>query len=79
LVLTDGAWIIDVAGSGGGTTFEPDSPQIEFFDFSPGSSTVAGSTRMIPTASTVIDGWTTTDGNERRRCLSMAAFAPSGI
>jgi len=73
--LTNGAWIIDVAGSGHSTSFEPDSPQIEFFDRSPGTSTVAGSTRMVPTAGTVTNGWTS--GRDKRMCLSMAAFAPA--
>ncbi|RKY08266.1 MAG: hypothetical protein DRP66_04915, partial [Planctomycetota bacterium] len=72
--LTDGAWIFDVAGSGTGASFTPDGSQTERFDLRPSSSTVAGSTRAVPTAGTVTNGWTA--GNDHRMCLSMAAFAP---
>ncbi|RKY05295.1 MAG: hypothetical protein DRP66_10695, partial [Planctomycetota bacterium] len=74
--LTDGAWIIDVAGSGDSTSLNPDSPQVLRYWFTPGSSTVAGSTRIVPTAAMVVNGWTS--GKDKRMCLSMAAFAPAG-
>jgi len=74
--LTNGCWIIDVAGSGNSTSFVPDSPQVLRYWYTPGTSTVAGSTRIVPTAGMVVNGWTS--GSDRRMCLSMAAFAPVG-
>ncbi|RKY05920.1 MAG: hypothetical protein DRP66_09830, partial [Planctomycetota bacterium] len=72
--LTDGAWIVDVAGSGTGTSFTPGGSQDGRFHINPSSSTVAGSTRHVQTAGTVTNSWTA--GNDHRICLSMAAFAP---
>jgi hypothetical protein len=73
--LTGGAWIIDVAGSGHSTSLDPDSPQVRRYWYTPGSSTVAGSTREVTTAGTVTNSWTADD--DHRMCLSMAAFAPN--
>ncbi|RKY07597.1 MAG: hypothetical protein DRP66_06355, partial [Planctomycetota bacterium] len=72
--LTDGAWIIDVAGSGTGCVLSPDDSQELKYWYKPDSSTVAGSTRVVPTAGTVANGWTADD--DHRMSLSMAAFAP---
>jgi len=81
---TDGAWIIDVVGSGDGSLFTPGTvptpqppPLQELrYWYKPDSSAVAGSTRLVPTAGTVTNGWTASENH--RICLSMAAFAPVG-
>jgi len=72
--LTDGAWIVDVVGSGTGALLTPDSPQELRYWYKPSSSAVAGSTRVVPTAGTVVNGWEADD--DHRMSLSMAAFAP---
>jgi hypothetical protein len=72
--VTNGAWIIDVAGTGATDLLTPDSPQVIRYWYEPSSSAVAGSTRVVPTAGMVVNGWTTS--GDRRMCLSMAAFAP---
>jgi len=74
--LTNGAWVIDVIDSGNSISFTADSPQVERFDEMASSSAAAGSTRLVPTAGTVTNGWTSDGGNEKRRSMSMAAFAP---
>jgi hypothetical protein len=82
--LTNGACVIDVIDSGNTVTFTADNPastttplpttQYELFDEMASSSAAAGSIRIVPTAGTVTNGWTSS--NRKRRSMSMAAFAP---
>ena len=72
---TDGAWLIDVVGSGSaGSGFTPaDASQLERYDGQAANSAVAGSTRLLDTATSTSMGW-----SQSANMLAhvVAAFAP---
>ncbi len=76
--VTDGAWVIDVIGSGApSTTFTTNQTgQVEQYDSGtePDNSTGAGSTKHVATAGSTTMGWNITGSN--RLAHALAAFAP---
>ncbi len=72
--LTDGAWVIDVVGSGDPGSFAQTGGMTERWDVSPQSSTAAGSTKVVSTAGMTTLSWQHT--NVKRLAHSLAAFAP---
>lgn len=77
--LTNGAWLVDIAGSGSSTnTFTAGSGMVERWDqalVNAASMSQAGATRVVATAGLVTDTWTATVSS--RKSQSVAAFAPA--
>jgi len=75
--LTDGAWIVDVAGCGNpGSMTATGAGQTERFDVATVSSTTAGSTMLVATAGSATMSWDF-DGSVNRQSQAAAAFAPA--
>ncbi len=73
--LTNGAWVVDVVGSGNPGSFTTTaSGMVERWDVSADSSCGAASTRPVSTAGTVTLSWS---GPANRNSHSLAAFAPA--
>ncbi len=73
--LTDGAWVVDVVGSGDLGTFSPTSAaMVERYDITANSSSAAGSTKSIPMAGQTTMSWS--HSTPKRMAHSLAAFAP---
>jgi len=73
--LTNGAWVVDVVGSGNPGSFTTTaSGMVERWDVSADSSSGATSTRAVSTAGTVTLSWS---GPANRNSHSLAAFAPA--
>jgi len=74
--LTDSAWLVDVVHSGNETgDFVPNGGQTGRYQQVSGSSTGAGSTKLIATAGATSAGWTSAGAN--RLAHVVAAFAPA--
>jgi alpha-L-rhamnosidase len=75
--LTNGAWVVDVVGSGNPGSFTTTaSGMVERWDVSADSSCGAASTRAVSTAGTVTLSWSG-PGSGNRNSHSLAAFAPA--
>src|SRR5262249_12656449 len=72
---TNGAWVLDVVGSGTSGTFTAGSGQTLRWGIAASTMTGAGSTAAVATAGTATLRWTHTGAN--RLAHSLAAFAPS--
>ena len=73
--LTDGAWLVDVVGSGNSGGFSAEeSGQTERFDMDAESSAIAGSTRHIAVAGPASMSW---EQDANRLGHIVAAFAPA--
>ena len=75
--VTDGALVFDAIGSGNlNTGFVPNQTgQAEFYDTTVGSSTGAGSTKIVATAGSTTMGWTVTGASQTAHVVT--AFAPA--
>jgi hypothetical protein len=72
--LTNGAWVVDIAGSGSAGSFTTTSSGMtERWDVSASGSSAAGSTKAVPFASTTTISWEQTGAY--RLVHSVAAFA----
>jgi len=72
--LTNGAWVVDIVGSGSGGSFTTTSSGMtERWDVSAGSSSAAGSTKPVEFAGTTTMSWEQTTAY--RLVHSVAAFA----
>jgi hypothetical protein len=76
--LTNGAWVVDIVGSGSAGSFTTTtSGMTERWDVSAGSSSAAGSTKAAPFATTTTMSWEQTGAY--RLVHSVAAFAPAEV
>jgi len=76
--LTDGAWLVDVVGSGNPDSFTATaSGQVERYDEYTGGSTTAGSTKPVAAAGAATMSWDYDGGDSNRMAHSVAAFAPA--
>ena len=74
--LTDGAWLVDVVGSGDSGSFAPGGGQTERWDRSNFTATSASSTKVVPTAGP--DSMTQTHSTtSNRHAHLVASFAPA--
>src|SRR5437764_3931755 len=73
--LTNGAWVVDVAGSGNSGTFTAGSGQTLRWGIAASGMTGASSTKAVATAGTTTLNWTHSGAN--RLAHSLASFAPS--
>ncbi len=74
--LTNGAWVIDVVGSGEVGSFTTTTTgMVERWDVASGTSKGAGSTKPVETAGSTTMSWSSTAGT--RLSHSVAAFAPA--
>src|SRR5882672_6407551 len=72
---TNGAWVVDVAGSGNSGTFTAASGQTLRWGIASSGSTGASSTKAVATAGATTLSWTHSGAN--RLAHSLASFAPS--
>ncbi|MHC4265160.1 MAG: SGNH/GDSL hydrolase family protein [Planctomycetota bacterium] len=76
ITLTDGAWIVDVVGSGNQGSFSVNAPNmIERFDVNGDSSSVAGGTKLVGFSGQTAVSWIF-DSSANRLAHSVAAFPP---
>ncbi len=77
--VTNGAWLVDIAGNASSTNdFAPAATMAERWDqklVNSASMSQAGATRLVVPQGAVTDTWTSTVGN--RKSHSIAAFAPA--
>jgi len=75
---TDGAWVVDIAGSGDPGTFTPTGiDMVEQFDVASSGSSAAGSTRLVSSAGQVTMSWY--NNSLSRMTHSVAAFSPVNL
>jgi len=77
---TDGAWVVDIAGSGTPGTFALTGiDMLEQFDVSSSGSSAAGSTRLVSPAGQVTMSWYNNSTSMSRMTHSVAAFSPVNL
>ena len=75
---TDGAWVVDIAGSGDPGIFTPtDIDMVEQFNVPSSGSSAAGSTRLVSSAGQVTMSWY--NNSISRMTHSVAAFSPVNL